>query len=96
MPSAASITGTRPAPGTVRPMLARTVVPVNEAWRRSSSGSSTARYSRMCRTGWPKSYPYMSSITILWDTPIPSTRRPPPQAAAEVSACCARAAGWRG
>jgi hypothetical protein len=37
----------------------------------------------------------MSSITILWDRPMPSVKRPP-AAAAAVRACWAMAKGWRG
>ena len=54
-PSAATTTGTRPGDGVVSPMFARTVVPLNAAGCLSSSGSRTARYSRMCRIGRLKS-----------------------------------------
>ena len=37
----------------------------------------------------------MSSITALWESPIPNVKRPE-QAAWAVSACCASAAGCRG
>ena len=31
----------------------------------------------MCRAGLSKLYPYMSSMTILWDRPMPRVSRPP-------------------
>ena len=37
----------------------------------------------------------MSSMTILWESPIPRTKRPFAAAWAE-RACCAIAVGWRG
>ena len=50
----------------------------------------------MCRAGLSKLYPYMSSMTILCESPMPSASRPGPTASAVVSACCASTAGCRG
>ena len=74
--SAASSTGTRPALGTDRPMCALSVLPSTLTAVPSSSGSRTDRYSRMCRAGRSKLYPYMSWMTILCDSPMPSVSRP--------------------
>ncbi len=94
--SAASSSGTRPPwPGTDRPIFPLIVSPAASAGSPRSSGVSTARYSRMCRAGRPKLYPYMSSITIRCDRPMPSVSRPP-RATDAVMACWAMTAGCRG
>ena len=77
-------------------MCALSVLPSTLTAVPSSSGSRTDRYSLMCRAGLSKLYPYMSSMTILCDSPMPRTSRPGPTASAAVSACCASTAGCRG
>src|SRR5690242_21641578 len=74
-------------------MCALSVLPSTLTAVPSSSGSRTDRYSLMCRAGRSKLYPYMSSMTILCDSPMPSTSRPGPAASAAVSACWASTAG---
>jgi hypothetical protein len=49
--SAASSTGTGCSLGALSVTSAFTVSPVNDAWPVRRSGSSTSRYSRMCRAG---------------------------------------------
>ena len=61
-----------------------------------SSGSSTSKYSAMCRAGLSNDIPNIPSITTWCDKPIPSTNRDPPEAACTVTACCAIACGCRG
>ncbi len=95
-PSAATSTGTGASRGVDRPMWARIDSPSTLTGVPSSRGMSTERYSRMCRAGRSKLYPYMFSMTIWCDSPMPSVSRPPPMARAAVRACCASTAGWRG
>jgi hypothetical protein len=51
-------------------------------------------YSRISRTGLPISWPYQFSTVTRWDTPRPSTRRPP-ASSSTVAAICAVATGVR-
>ena len=74
---------------------ALTVSPAKLTCSPASRGMSTSRYSRMWRAGLLNDIPNTFSMTIWWDSPMPSVRRPP-LAACTVSAWAASITGCRG
>ena len=76
-------------------MLALTVSPVDVDWLAAQQRQQHGQVLAHVPGRRPKLYPYMSSITILCDRPMPSVSRPP-RATDAVIACWAMTAGCRG